>query len=80
VDERRLVVDEDDGEAVAAGVRGLFEDLITGENPVFFAAVDEAVQVRLGVQPAAVFLRPEFEVPFVAALKNSSLARRCCSI
>jgi hypothetical protein len=41
---------------------------------VFRSAVDEVRELSQGVTPAACFFGPYFEVPFLTALENSSLA------
>lgn len=77
--QRGLTIGGDDGEAITPCVGGFVINVVTTTNAMFLTAFGEIRECPLSVQPAIVFARPDFEVAFLAALKNSSLARRCCS-
>ena len=74
-----LAVCQGDRETAFSGVGGLVVNLVTSQGPVFLTTFDETAQGGFGIQPTADFFCPDFEVSFLAALKNSSLACLCAS-
>lgn len=64
----------DHGESVATGIGGFEEQRSTRINTVLLPAMDEFAELGQRVTPATSFFGPYFEVPFLTALENSSLA------
>ena len=64
----------DHGKAETSGVGGFQIKGIASQNTVFRAAMSKIAELGQRVTPAVSFLGPYFEVPFLTASENSSLA------